>query len=214
MHGVCGLAFFWWGAMAWGGEPRVSFLPPPGSTVLAVSGAEQARIRRIIQDKLIALEGLSGVPARPVAVQVFATSDEFVTFTQVPPDYGAVTRDGVIMMQPLSMLDRHRGLRRILEHEAVHHHFFRVGRDWPRNFHEALAHYLSGGRIAVSPRANELGRRPRNGEEESEYEAHLASQLDSMVKGVGMKAFLRRLVRGEIDLSAFHRPRSWFSASP
>ena len=157
--------------------------------------------------KLVTLEVLSGVGARPVKVQVFATREEYVTATQVPPDFGAVTQDGVIRMQPLPMLDRHQGLRRLLEHEAVHHHFYRVGQRWPRYFHEALAHYLSGGRIVKSARAAELGGRPRTGAEEEEFEAHLAWMLAKMIRPVGERVFLHRLVRGEIDLGAFRRTR-------
>ncbi len=193
------------------GAPAVTLLPPPGSTVVAVSVGDQVRIRRTIQEKLVSLEQLTGIPARPVAVIVFGTREEYMTFTQIPPDFGAVTRDGVILMQPVEMLDRRRGLRQILEHEAVHHHFFRVGAGWPRNFHEALAHLLSGGRAVESPRARELAGRERTGAEEAEYEAHLAWLLRQKIGRAGVKAFLSRVLAGEVDLAEFRRKRAWYA---
>jgi hypothetical protein len=183
--------------------PLVTFTPPPGSTILAASGVDQQVIREAIEDQIGELEALTGLKARPVTVRVFRTREEFVTYTQIPPDFGAITLDGTILMQPPAMLDHHQGLCRILAHEAVHHFFFKIGRRWPRAFHEGLAHHLSGGRIAESTRAAELAGRARTGAEEEEYEAHLAWKIEGMVRGVGREAFMKRLIRGELHLEEF-----------
>lgn len=207
------------------GASLVTFSSPPGSTVVAVSEADQQVIREAIDETLADLSELTGRRARPVAVKVFRTREEFVTDTQLPPDYGAVTRDGVILMQPIAMLGRNQGLCRILPHEAVHHFFFRIGRRWPRNFHEALAHVLSGAPAAESPRAAELARRERTGAEEVEFESHLAWMLEVRIRPVGLKEFIRRLLRGEVEMEPFRRgeqdaltppsplrPFDWFSS--
>lgn len=196
--------------MALAEPPRVTFIPPPGATQLAVSAAGQARIRTVLRDTFTELERLSDVPARPVEVQVFATVEEYVTHTQVPPDFGAVTLDDIILLQPVAILDHGRRLQRLLEHEAVHHHFYEVGRWWPRNFHEALAHYLSGGKAVKSPRAAELAGKRRTGAEELEFECHLAWLLSRRIEPVGTRAFLRSLLRGEVNLDEFRRRSFWY----
>jgi len=191
-------------------DSLVSFRPPPGSTVLAVSVADQQVIREAIYETLASLSDWTGRRARKVAVRVFPTREEFVTFTQVPPDYGAITLDGMILLQPVAMLDRNRGLCQTLAHEAVHHFFFRLGRRWPRDFHEALAHYLSGAAVAESPRAAELAGRERNGAEEVEYEAHLAWVLAPRIEAVGRRAYLRSLLAGTESPDAFRRRPVWY----